>query len=213
LNAFCLTEAADDEMLQKCYKGKNTINLIDGFPILMLAKLSGWRQVCRIRGSDFTRRIFKEQMEGKIRLGLIGGNVLTINDLIRNITNRFPGLEFEMVYSPPYSEVSSYPVLEIASSLKSKKIDLCLIAIGTPKQDQLAQILGKLCSTDFACVGAAIDFISGVKQECPNWLSKIGLEWLFRFASEPKRLWKRYTFGLIQFLKLVLNFHFFKKLT
>lgn len=212
LNAYCLTEAMDDAYLQDCYKSVNSINLVDGFSLSIVARIFGHETVGRIRGSDFTRRVLQEQQESELRLGLIGGSEQTIVELQRNLEARFAGLEFRMIYTPPFADVHTFPILEIANELKSKKIDLCLIAIGTPKQDQLAFMLGNLCSTDFACIGAAIDFVSGMKRECPRWISRIGLEWLFRLISEPKRLWKRYTVGILKFLKLVSTFYILKQL-
>jgi N-acetylglucosaminyldiphosphoundecaprenol N-acetyl-beta-D-mannosaminyltransferase len=212
LNAFCLTEATRDTGLEDCYKSINSINLVDGFSLSIVGRIFGNEHIRRIRGSDFTRKVLSGQRESKLRLGLIGGSKYTIGELQKNLELRFEGLEFEMVYSPPFADVRSFPILEIANELEMKKIDLCLIAIGTPKQDQLAKLLGNLCSSDFACIGAAIDFVSGMKKECPRWLSKIGLEWLFRLISEPKRLWKRYTIGIVQFLELVVSFHISKNL-
>jgi N-acetylglucosaminyldiphosphoundecaprenol N-acetyl-beta-D-mannosaminyltransferase len=212
LNAFCLTEAAHDVELEDCYKSINSINLVDGFSLSIVGRIFGHEPIRRIRGSDFTRKVLNEHRESKLRLGLIGGSKYTIGKLQKNLELRFVGLEFDMIYSPPFADVQSFPILDIANELRIKKIDLCLIAIGTPKQDQLAKLLGSLCSTDFACIGAAIDFVSGMKKECPRWLSIIGFEWLFRLISEPKRLWKRYTIGIVKFLKLVVSFYISKKL-
>jgi N-acetylglucosaminyldiphosphoundecaprenol N-acetyl-beta-D-mannosaminyltransferase len=71
--------------------------------------------------------------------------------------------------------------------------------MGTPKQDYLAEELSRLTGITTVCVGAAFDFISGTKKEAPLFVQKIGMEWLFRLLTEPKRLWKRYIFGNLVF--------------
>ena len=53
-----------------------------------------------------------------------------------------------------------------------------------------------------AGVGAAVDFLSGSKPRAPRWLQRAGLEWLFRLATEPRRLWRRYLLGNAVFLRL-----------
>src|SRR3546814_1126639 len=54
----------------------------------------------------------------------------------------------------------------------------------------------------FACVGAAFDYTAGNLREAPSWMQEVGLGWLYRFAHEPRRLWRRYTFGNAQFIKI-----------
>jgi N-acetylglucosaminyldiphosphoundecaprenol N-acetyl-beta-D-mannosaminyltransferase len=90
------------------------------------------------------------------------------------------------------------------SLILESKADIVWVGLGTPRQDfECARITKELGLTTVA-VGAAFDFFSGLKKESPKWMTKLGLEWIFRFASEPKRLWRRYLVGNFVFLWAVL---------
>ena len=74
------------------------------------------------------------------------------------------------------------------------------VGLGTPKQDwEVARLAGSVPVVAMA-VGAAFDFLAGVKPQAPVWMQKSGTEWAFRFASEPKRLARRYLWGNPRFL-------------
>jgi len=69
----------------------------------------------------------------------------------------------------------------------------------------IAKRLSKRIDGSIICIGAAFDFLSGNKMESPKLVSYVGLEWLFRLVSEPRRLWRRYTISNIEFLIAVFN--------
>ena len=64
---------------------------------------------------------------------------------------------------------------------------------------------GRLEVPVMIAVGAAFDFIAGLKPQAPRWMQRAGLEWLFRFMSEPQRLWKRYLIGNSRFIYCLLK--------
>jgi N-acetylglucosaminyldiphosphoundecaprenol N-acetyl-beta-D-mannosaminyltransferase len=79
------------------------------------------------------------------------------------------------------------------------------VGLGTPKQDwESARLAGDVAAV-FIAVGAAFDFIAGEKKQAPMWMQRNGLEWLFRLAVEPRRLWKRYLFGNARFLRAMIK--------
>ena len=70
----------------------------------------------------------------------------------------------------------------------------CFLAIGSPQQEIIAQKLkerGKVRGLAL-CIGAAINFLTGIEQRAPHWMQEAGLEWLYRLTRDPRRLWKRY---------------------
>jgi N-acetylglucosaminyldiphosphoundecaprenol N-acetyl-beta-D-mannosaminyltransferase len=77
--------------------------------------------------------------------------------------------------------------------------------LGTPKQDFEAQRIVTDLGVSAAAVGAAFDFLAGTKPEAPTWMRRRGVEWIFRFATEPRRLWRRYLSGNLVFLHAVLQ--------
>ena len=79
------------------------------------------------------------------------------------------------------------------------------VGLGTPKQDVIAAQLAQKSDLTFVAIGAAFDFIAGTKRQAPRMMREHGLEWLFRLASEPRRLWKRYLLGNAIFLFAVVR--------
>lgn len=209
LNAFCITEAHRVPKLRNFYCSDISINFIDGMSLWFLERIFERNSSHHMRGADFTRQLLSEKKSRLIRVGLIGGTESTISSIHQNLLSKFEGLEFEYISSLPMSDVEFYPLEKLIADLVQKSIDLCFIAIGTPKQDELADYLARNVDADFACVGAAMEFVSGLKSECPTWLSRLGFEWLFRLLSEPSRLWKRYLLGIPKFLKIVFKFYLF----
>jgi N-acetylglucosaminyldiphosphoundecaprenol N-acetyl-beta-D-mannosaminyltransferase len=76
----------------------------------------------------------------------------------------------------------------------SRRWDIALLCVGCPAQELIAQQLAELgCRSGIAlCVGASIDFLTGTRPRAPLWLQRFSLEWAYRLAQEPSRLWRRY---------------------
>jgi N-acetylglucosaminyldiphosphoundecaprenol N-acetyl-beta-D-mannosaminyltransferase len=81
---------------------------------------------------------------------------------------------------------------------------ILFVGLGCPKQEKwMAEHRGKVNAVMLG-VGAAFDFHAGVKSQAPAWMQKIGLEWFYRFATEPRRLWRRYLYNNPRFVFLAL---------
>ena len=94
----------------------------------------------------------------------------------------------------------------ICAIVNASKADLLVLGLGAPKQEiWITQYAPQLSVKVALCVGATIDFLAGEKARAPIWMRKVGLEWLHRMLSEPKRLAKRYFVDAIVFPRLVFN--------
>jgi len=89
---------------------------------------------------------------------------------------------------------------EIFDQVGLVKPSVVWVGFGSPKQDFLGSLLAKEFNANVVCIGAALDFASGVKKEAPVLLQKLSLEWAYRLFSEPRRLGKRYALGNFEFL-------------
>jgi N-acetylglucosaminyldiphosphoundecaprenol N-acetyl-beta-D-mannosaminyltransferase len=183
------------------------VNLCDGISIAISHKLFVHTSIKRIRGGDFLRTFFKSASNSTIRIGILGGKNNSMQEVISSINSRFSNLKIVFAYEPPFTEISKYPIKEITKKLKAAELDVCLVAIGTPKQDVLARILSEQVDIDFFCIGAALEFLIGSKKEAPKMLQDLGMEWLYRLITEPRRLGRRYLIGIPKYLKVVLNFY------
>jgi N-acetylglucosaminyldiphosphoundecaprenol N-acetyl-beta-D-mannosaminyltransferase len=77
------------------------------------------------------------------------------------------------------------------------------VGLGTPRQDGEVVRLAASVGRPALAVGAAFDFVAGTRPEAPVLVQRLALEWLFRLLSEPRRLWPRYTVGIVRFLMVV----------
>ena len=79
--------------------------------------------------------------------------------------------------------------------------DLCFVALGAPKQELFADHGKRLLpNVSFVCIGAGLDFIAGTQVRAPHWMQRWNLEWLWRAASNPRRLLYRYLLCMVLYL-------------
>ena len=114
-------------------------------------------------------------------------------DLKLRLQQRFPGLNVVGIFTPPFRPLTPDEETQLERLVSRLKPDLFWVGLSTPKQEQfMARHWQTLEATLFFGVGAAFDFHAGRVRQAPRWVQRSGLEWLFRLACEPRRLWKRY---------------------
>ena len=112
------------------------------------------------------------------------------------------------VYSPPFGfERDEQECQAIIQRIKDSGATVLAVGLGAPKQEKwIAQYRDQLPTIKiFLAIGATIDFEAGYKPRSPKWMSEVGLEWLYRLLSEPRRLWKRYLVDSLPFFWLILK--------
>ena len=95
-------------------------------------------------------------------------------------------------YSPPFLSLNDQEKNDIIDKINDSGIKILFVGLGCPKQEIWMKEHKEKLNCIMVGVGAAFDFIAGNKKTAPIWMQRIGLEWLYRLLSEPKRLWKRY---------------------
>jgi N-acetylglucosaminyldiphosphoundecaprenol N-acetyl-beta-D-mannosaminyltransferase len=114
-------------------------------------------------------------------------------------------------YSPGILAVKEKEKNEVIQMINEAKPDILWIGLGSPKQDYWMSLHRSLLDVPVMIgVGAAFDFIAGVKKQAPRWMQRCGLEWLFRLCCEPGRLWKRYLLGNPYFVYLLIKKQFIR---
>lgn len=107
--------------------------------------------------------------------------------------------------SPPFTPLTEVYIDSLSSEILSLEPQIIWVGMGTPKQDFLSNALTAKTGITSVNVGAAFDFLAGTQKEAPKAFQATGLEWLYRLASEPKRLWRRYLIGNFAFVMLCLR--------
>lgn len=165
----------------------------DGMPMVWLGKLAGHAGMGRVYGPDLMERLCAEGCELNWRHYFYGGAEGVAERLRGRLTERFPGLRVCGTYTPPFRDLTSAELDELASDIDRSRPDVLWIGLSTPKQERfMAAHLARLNVPLLIGVGAAFDFHSGRVRQAPRWIQRSGFEWLFRLAQEPRRLWRRY---------------------
>ena len=104
----------------------------------------------------------------------------------------YPGLEVAGTYCPPFRSLSEREDQAITKRINSTDPDIVWVGLGAPKQEQwMARHVGKIKAAALIGVGAAFDFHSGNVKWAPNSVRKLGLEWAYRLAQNPRGMWRR----------------------
>ncbi len=180
------------------------INVIDGLPLSILVNGALLRRPSRVRGPSFFRYVLSQKLPVPHTHVLVGSSQETLRILSAQIGKGYPNAKILGVLSPPFKSRMDVEDLEqIVTFVDKKSPTFTWIGLGTPKQDFVAHYISKRSKTIAVGVGAAFDFVAGTKSEAPAIIQSIGLEWLFRLLSEPRRLGKRYLVGNIKFLIII----------
>ena len=179
---------------------RGDLNLPDGMPVAWAARRKG-APTLRLPGTDAMNLVTSWGVEQGMRHYLYGATEDTLGLLRRNMEEAHPGIRVVGAESPPFRPISDEELDATVARIAAAGADAVWIGLGAPKQDVIGDRLRErnAAPTLFA-VGAAFDFIAGTKRRAPGWMSRLGLEWLFRLASEPGRLWKRYLVGNTRFV-------------
>lgn len=177
----------------------------DGIPLVWLCRLYGHPDVSRVYGPDLLLACCARSLETGWSHYFYGGKPGVAERLIACLIERFPGLKIAGYESPPFRPLSDEEDEKSVSNINASGADIVWVGLGAPKQEYwMSDHLGRVNSPVMIGIGAAFDFISGVTRQAPRWMQRIGLEWFFRLASEPKRLLKRYLFIIPVFLILII---------
>jgi N-acetylglucosaminyldiphosphoundecaprenol N-acetyl-beta-D-mannosaminyltransferase len=140
-----------------------------------------------------------------LRHYLYGSTPDVVGALARQLAELAPGIEIVGVESPPFRPLTDQEQFELIERVRLARPDIVWVGIGTPHQDLFVDRFRNQLGTILIAVGAAFDFIGGAKRQAPTWIQDHGLEWLFRLATEPRRLWRRYLIGNVVFLAGVIR--------
>ncbi len=182
----------------------NAADLIisDGMPIVWMQKLQGEGQAARIRANDLMIMLCAYAEKNDLTVGFYGGKQTVIDAILERAKRNFPKLKIVYAFSPPFRPLTDEEDAAITTEINEKKPDILFMGLGCPKQENWMSAHKDKLTSVMLGVGASFDFFAGNVRESPEWLGKLGLEWLFRLTQEPRRLWKRYLILNPRFMRL-----------
>lgn len=213
----CVAPVSTIVFCQKDGKYKEIVNganmvTPDGMPVVWLGKLQGFKQVSRTYGPDLMALICEKGQAQGVRHFFYGATNATLDILQKELKLRYPQIVFAGAIAPECIEVGQKEDLSIIEKINNASPDIIWVALGSPKQDYwMFNHRKEIQAPVMVGVGAAFDFVAGIKPQAPRWMQKSGLEWFFRLCSEPKRLWRRYLIGNTIFIFLLMK-NFIKNL-
>jgi N-acetylglucosaminyldiphosphoundecaprenol N-acetyl-beta-D-mannosaminyltransferase len=164
----------------------------DGMPLVWALRLLGQRGASRVYGPDLTPLLLGRAQQENIPVGFYGSSERVLDRLISVTRMRFPRLQIAYACSPPFRPLTPEEDEQIIENVNASGARILFIGLSSPKQDRwMAAHRGRVQAV-MVGVGAAFDFLAGTKKQAPRWMMPVGLEWLFRLCTEPRRLWKRY---------------------
>lgn len=182
----------------------------DGQPVVWASRLLGKPLPERVAGSDLTPALCEAAAREGLRYYFIGGNPGDAERAAQVIAARAGRDGCAGIDCPPFGFEKDPAYLEqLLSKLRAAQPHIICVGLGSPKQERLMlQLRERLASGALFGVGVTFSFIAGTVKRAPKWLRKVGLEWLWRLACEPRRLWRRYLDNLLHFPWLVLKAKF-----
>lgn len=174
----------------------SSLSVADGISLVLLARRRGFPLKKRVYGPDLMMDfLYKNQKRG-FKHFFYGSRPETLDQLKKNLIKAFPDLDICGVFSPPFGTMTPQEDEEVVATINESQADVVWVGLGCPKQQLWMHAhKDRLKIPVMVGVGAAFDFLAGVKPQAPRWLRENGFEWLFRLLSEPRRLWKRYLFN------------------
>jgi N-acetylglucosaminyldiphosphoundecaprenol N-acetyl-beta-D-mannosaminyltransferase len=173
---------------------RSSLNVPDGQPLRWALSALGHPLSDRVYGPELMERYCRRAGERRRRVWLCGGqNDEAVAQLARTLERRFPGIQVAGASSPPHRPLTEAEDAELSERINADQPDVVWVGLGAPRQEKwMAQMRSSLEAPVLVGVGAAFDFLPGLKPQAPAWMQRRGLEWLFRLSQEPRRLGPRY---------------------
>jgi len=170
-----------------------SLTVPDGQPLVWAMRTLG-HEASRVYGPELMARYCERSAAKGTRIYLYGGrNQGALVQLALNLRRRYPGLTIVGGYSPPFHVLDEAEERWVVDDINRSGADVVWVGIGQPKQEKwMARMRDRLDAPVLVGVGAAFDFHAGLVPQAPDWMQRMGLEWLYRLAHEPRRLWRRY---------------------
>lgn len=186
--------AGKDEGFLRAYQDADLV-VADGAPVVWLSRMAGRKALPeRVAGSDLFWELARASAERKLRLFFLGGAPGSAVRAAIAAEERHPGTSIVGTYCPPFETFDTGEEQErMIGIVRAARPDVLLVGLGAPKQEKwIAKMKDALGVPVSIGVGGSFEMAAGIKKRAPLAIQKAGLEWLYRFAQEPRRLFERY---------------------
>ncbi|MGO2091588.1 MAG: WecB/TagA/CpsF family glycosyltransferase [Microbacterium gubbeenense] len=202
-NVDQVVRLAEDHKWRDAYE-RATMHIVDGMPVLVLARLLGATDLHRHTGADLLPSATARAALKGLRVAIIGGRNDARNKAVDRLREQNSGLEISGFEIPMLDDVHDDVCRDVVSQLRDFRPAIAFICLGSPKQELWFYAWeNELPTAVYIGAGAAVDFAAGDARRAPGWVQRAGIEWLWRLAQEPRRLAHRYLVRGPRFLVVV----------
>jgi N-acetylglucosaminyldiphosphoundecaprenol N-acetyl-beta-D-mannosaminyltransferase len=182
---------------------RSSLAVCDGMPLVWWCRRAGFRHAGRVCGPDLMDALCARSALQGHRHYFYGGSPEVLQKLVDRLQQRHPGLLVAGYCSPPFRALTAQEDAADVAAINAAAPDFVWVGLGMPKQELwMAAHVGRVRAAALLGVGAAFDFHAGTLPRAPLWMQNSGTEWMFRLASEPRRLARRYLMDNAMFLLL-----------
>jgi N-acetylglucosaminyldiphosphoundecaprenol N-acetyl-beta-D-mannosaminyltransferase len=154
-------------------------------------------------GRNLTLRICQAAAAERLPVYFYGSTPEVLRSLKASLERSFPGIIIAGMECSKFRSLNADEKPSVVAAIRDSGAAIVFVGLGCPRQEVFAYEFRDTLKVPILAVGAAFPFLAGQLPEAPSWMQKVGLEWLFRLAAEPKRLWRRYVFLNPTYLLLV----------
>ena len=190
-NAHGVIEAQDDPAFLGVLNGAD-LNVPDGMSIVRAMRSLGVDQPDRVYGPDLTLAVARLAAQRGVPVAFYGSTDAVLDALREKLPRKALGLRIVDAISPPFRALTPEEDEDYVQRLRASGARIVFVGLGCPRQERWAAAHAERIGAVCLAVGAAFDFHAGLLKQAPRWIQQAGLEWAYRLAMEPKRLWRRY---------------------
>lgn len=203
VNAGKIVAMQSDLQLRKSVNESDLINA-DGQAVVWASKILKKPLKERVAGIDLMVNLVDLAHKKKYKVFFFGAKEEVVKTVVNKYTNQYSS-NIIAGYRNGYFKKEEEQ--DIAREISNSGANILFVAISSPtKENFLFENRELLNNVNFVMgVGGSFDVVSGKVKRAPIWMQNLGLEWFYRFAQEPKRMWKRYLVGNSKFITLVIK--------
>ncbi len=188
------------------FNERAAVILADGMPLVWASRLQKTPLPERVAGSDLIWKLCEQAARFGHRIFILGGAPGIPEEAARKLQARFPGIAIAGTLSPPFRKLTEVEEELMRAQIRDSKPHILIVAFGQPKGEfWIAANYEKLMIPVCIQLGASVDFVAGKVHRAPRWLQRIGFEWAFRLAQEPRRLFLRYARNMIFLVRMLFG--------
>lgn len=177
----------------------------DGMPLAWMVSWLRLKRQDRVAGMDLFLGLCEKSRERPVSLFFVGSTPDVLSQIEHRIKTEFPEVKVAGFANFPFRQMSEEEDRALVKQINASKAGIVLVSLGCPKQERWMSAHKNRINGVMIGLGGAFPVFAGQKKRAPNFVRRLGLEWLYRLRQEPRRLWQRYASTIPPFIFLAIK--------